>query len=541
MKCSKCGRLFKDTQTHCIWCGASLSDAKELNYIEEQLANSVGDMMDEIMNEEKNKSSSFDDYNQYDYDNGNKKEDTLDILKDFKPIQLDDDIEEELKKSEILRSATQNIGNTNVGYTVDSVVALKKNKRKQINEDELKEKKILRAKIVLALMAIVVIIVVAVVLVMVPDNNNLSNRFKTNYNKGMIFYNEGDFDNAVQAYNEAYNCAKDASSQKKVLNSLIDTYSKMPGTDSAKMDVYKKLIDLEPDNVDNYEALLKLYDANGMVNEMDQLVKTVEGTDIAAKLTAYSFMGPEFNYESGTYDQYIYLSLKDDKGYKIYYTMDGTEPTSSSIEYTDVIEINKEGTTVIKAISVNEKGISSSVVTKEFDIKLSTLVPPTVSPDSGTYNAVSQITIDIPAGCTAYYTLGEEASTPTTVSTRYEGPIDMPCGKNVFSAITVNQEGVASSVTQKIFELNVDRAYTYNQALDSLKTNLIASGFILDSEGKTATGGIIEFSYVSAQVMEGNEYYLIKASTGEVFGVGTVTGVIVSVAVNEKGIFEIVN
>ncbi|MDE6233981.1 MAG: hypothetical protein K2M60_11650, partial [Lachnospiraceae bacterium] len=86
---------------------------------------------------------------------------------------------------------------------------------------------------------------------------------------------------------------------------------------------------------------------------------------------------------------------------------------------------------------------------------------------------------------------------------------------------------------------DVDRTYTYNQALDSLKANLIASGFIIDNEGKTADGGIVGFSYVGVQVIEGNEYYLIKTSTGEVFGVGTVTGVIVNITQNSKGIYEI--
>ena len=223
----------------------------------------------------------------------------------------------------------------------------------------------------------------------------------------------------------------------------------------------------------------------------------------------------------------------------MYYTTDGTEPTTASTEYTDSFQIDKEGTTVVKAISVNEKGISSTVVTKEFEIKLSTLTAPTVTPDSGVYTSVKQIEVLVPEKCTAYYTLGENGSIPTEGSEKYTGPIDMPVGKNVFSVIVVNEQGVSSSVTQKIYELNVDRTYTYSQALDSLKTNLISSGFIIDSEGNTATGGIVEFSYVGVQVMEGNEYYLIRASSGETFGVGTVTGVIVSVTTNDRGIYEI--
>ena len=86
----------------------------------------------------------------------------------------------------------------------------------------------------------------------------------------------------------------------------------------------------------------------------------------------------------------------------------------------------------------------------------------------------------------------------------------------------------------------MNRTYTYNQALDSLKTNLISRGLIADSEGNTANGGKVEFSYVGVQVMQGEEYYIIKTTSGNLYGVGTVNGLIVTVAVNEQGEYDIV-
>lgn len=542
MKCSKCGEECNENQAFCLKCGTPIQIIPDLNIIEEELANNVGELMDEIKEEEKTEELLKTAHNIYDYDYEHLN-DTVeyDTLENFKPIQLDEELEETIHLANLERQKKIN-QNINTGYTVDRSAALKKSRRRKLSEEELKErheKKVFKIKITFAIAAIIVVLLVVAVLIFLPSSDSKNSAFKSDYNKGMKAYNAGDYNSAVQFYEQAYKEAGDKYSIEKVLTSLWDAYKKIDGTDEKQMDVIKKLIDIEPDNIDYYEALLSLYDKNGMVDEIDKLLKSVAGTDIAAQLTEYAFMGPEFNYESGKYEQFIYITLSNDSGYKMYYTTDGTDPTTSSAEYKESFPIDKEGVTVVKAISVNEKGISSTIVKKEFEIELSVLTAPQVTPDSGTYTAVTQIEVQVPAGCTAYYTLDENGSTPTASSNKYEGPIDMPVGKNVFSVMVVNENGVYSSVTQKIYQLNVDRTYTYNQALDSLKANLIASGFIADNEGKTANGGIVGFSYVGVQVIEGNEYYLIKASSGEMFGVGTVTGVIVSITQNNKGIYEI--
>lgn len=540
MKCSKCGEECNESQAFCLRCGTPIQIIPDLNIIEEELANNVGELMDEIKEEKKAKELMKAAHNVYDYGHSvNTVE--YDTLEDFKPIQLDEDLEEKIQLANIERKRKKN-PNINSGYTVDSSTVLKKSRSKRLSEEELRErheKKVFKLKITLAIAAIFVVLIVVTVLVLMPSSDSSNSAFKNFYNKGMKSYNAGDYNAAVTSYKQAYEKAGDRYSLKKVLTSLWDAYKKIEGSDTEQMSVIKELIDLEPDNIDYYDALLSLYDSNGMVDEIDKLLKSVAGTDIAAQLTGYSFLGPEFNYESGKYEQFIYITLKNDNGYKMYYTTDGTDPNASSTEYKESFAIDKEGVTVVKAISVNEKGISSTVVKKEFDIQLSTLVAPEVTPDSGTYTEVTKIEVQVPAGCTAYYTLDENGTEPTASSEKYVGPVDMPVGKNVFSVMVVNERGVYSSVTQKIYQLDVDRAYTYNQALESLKANLIASGFIVDNEGKTPDGGIVGFSYIGVQVIEGSEYYIIKASTGEVFGVGTVTGVIASITQNNKGIYEI--
>lgn len=551
MKCSKCGEECSENQAFCLKCGNPIEVIPDLNIIEEELANNVGELMDEIREEEKTKEL-FDKAKHIygnagaSYDSQKNREDELkvnyvDTLSGFKPIQLDDEFEEEIKIADLQREHNKKNKHIDKGFTVDSAATYKKDKRKQEEQAILEEKKLFKIRITCAIIAIFVIIIIAIVVIMWPTSKVGTSSFKKHYDKGLSYYNAGNYTEAAKEYNVALNSTGNQKSMKKVLSSLLDVYKKIEGSDSDIIEVLKEMIKLEPDKIDYYEELLELYDKNGMINEIDALIKSVEGTGIAAQLTGYSFTGPEFNYESGSYDQYLYISLSNSKGYKMYYTTDGSTPSASSTEYTEPFEIANEGDTVVKAISINEKGISSSVVEKKFTIALSSLVPPTVTPDSGKYDSVQQITVSVPAGMKAYYTFDEGGAAPTTSSDEYTGPIDMPSGKTLFSVILVNEQGVSSSVTQKLYELNVKRTYTYNQALDSLKTNMISRGLIADSEGNTASGEKVEFSYVGVQVMKSEEYYVIKTTSGELYGVGTVNGLIKTVAVNEKGEYEIVD
>ena len=79
----------------------------------------------------------------------------------------------------------------------------------------------------------------------------------------------------------------------------------------------------------------------------------------------------------------LQLYVKNDKA-SVYYTLDGTEPTSESTLYTEGIVL-EAGTTVVKAISVNEKGIPSQVISREYVIEFEPPAPPQISPSSGKF------------------------------------------------------------------------------------------------------------------------------------------------------------
>lgn len=73
---------------------------------------------------------------------------------------------------------------------------------------------------------------------------------------------------------------------------------------------------------------------------------------------------PFSNIKSGSYiaNQKVTLACKDRKA-KIYYTIDGSEPTQKSLTYTDQFTLNKS--TVVKAVAVS-KGAISDIFTLNF-------------------------------------------------------------------------------------------------------------------------------------------------------------------------------
>ena len=163
---------------------------------------------------------------------------------------------------------------------------------------------------------------------------------------------------------------------------------------------------------------------------------------------------PKFSLEEKTYDEVQELSLTS-KGQKIYYTTDGTEPTTASAVYETPIQIG-EGTTTISAISVNDEGVPSIVVSKTYVVEYPVADAPAVSPSTGYYERQMQITIQVPSGYTAYYTISSadgEIETPTAASTKYTGPIDMPEGNHIFCAVLVDGKGRLSEIKKMNYEL----------------------------------------------------------------------------------------
>ena len=204
---------------------------------------------------------------------------------------------------------------------------------------------------------------------------------------------------------------------------------------------------------------------------------------------------PTFSVAAGTYntDQSVTITCATD-GATIYYTTDGSTPTSSSTQYTEAVSITQ--TTTLKAIAIKGDD-ESNVASATYTLKCAT---PTFSPVAGAYTSVQNVTISSTSPeVSIYYTL--DGTTPSSSSTLYNGAITVGETKTI-KAIAIKNNWTDSEIASAEYTIELPLA-----TMDEIYAKAVAVG-------STATNVNITFNNWVISGVNGSTAYLTDGTKG---------------------------
>ena len=304
---------------------------------------------------------------------------------------------------------------------------------------------------------------------------------------------DNDTDNVQVALlrSEYYSQTGESGQAVKVLTELLEK-GKMDNEDTEKI----------------YETIISLYNEQGEYGRINELLLNCKDESITTLFQRYMALEPEYSYDSGTYDEVMYLRLNANTAGTIYYTLDGSTPTALSTRYTAPILL-ESGRYQVNAIFINDYGIESNVVRKWFEINLVMPEAPKVSPESGKYEIPTMIEVEIPEDGIVYYTT--DRSVPNADSMKYTEPISMPLGRTNYKFMIISDEGVQSEIVSRSYDFSMNTGVTVDKAVSNVISALIQRQVLIDPNGHApGVSGRYIFKYNSIVQIGENYYYILN-------------------------------
>lgn len=300
---------------------------------------------------------------------------------------------------------------------------------------------------------LVVAIFIGIIIKVVIDRKN-ANSYEYQVSAAEQEYVDKNYENALHYYKTALALKP---SDVPVRLAMADIYVEQAEYDAA-MVLLMEVIDLEPQNQTAYKRLIQIYEKKEDYGSIIELASGVEDTDILELFEGYLVAAPIISPVEGEYDEYIDVTLFSIEDYDIYYTLDGTEPDKENgIRYTSNgtsdkkdITLDETGKYTVRAVCINEKGISSEIAEATYNIEVVAPAYATVSPDGGRITSETTVTVEAEENCTIYYTW--DGTDPTEASLKYLEPLEIPTGNNILSILVVNDKtGLDSGVYRTNF------------------------------------------------------------------------------------------
>lgn len=417
------------------------------------------------------------------------------IVPDFEP-ELERNLEETMEQtiSNVLEELHEGVGRENEG-NVEEIADYE-------NEDEkIVHKKRIWPKVLLVFTVLLLAGVGAVIWYIRGYNSE-----EYQVDRATHYVAQGKYEEAIACYNRALELD---SENIELIFSLADVYF-LKNNKVEYEYLLREIVRSEKATTEQLDAayakLIAIYKDRGDYQTINDLLLASDDDVLLSTYQAYLVKAPEFSVNEGYYTSIQPLKLTAAGSGKIYYTADGSEPTEESSQYTAPI-ILESGDYVIKAFFVNDRGIASEVVSKEYHIENQEILPPEISAMSGEYQFPMdiEVTSDIED---VYYTT--DGSDPTYASTAYTGPIHMPLGKSRFKFAKI-VEGVTGTIAERSYRLVMNTDYTPEEAVAAVVEYSLSVGKIYDTEGhfnETEEAYLYEYLYVT-NIKKIDDFYVI--------------------------------
>jgi tetratricopeptide (TPR) repeat protein len=433
-------------------------------------------------------------------------------------IVPDYDIELEDQLRESLNSMLEEMENNE--FIKQELEGKKENPDDFSEDDELNENDEFKWKNLIIFVAVVAVIIVVAFIKLVSVKGK-DNSFEYQYNMAIESAADGNYTEAADYLERALALNPDDIDSRFLLAKYYDKN----GNEQSAIALLEEILKADENysrRDEVYDTLLGIYQDRTDYDKMGELLKTCEIERILAKYNKYAALSPTFNKDGGIYDKLISISISGNTQGFVYYTTDGSIPTSNSTVYETPILL-ESGDYVIKAMFVNLYGVSSDVVTQNYFINLTVPEAPLVEPESGTYSEPCMINVYYGSNTKIYYTT--DGSIPDKTSTRYQGEIEMPYGISNFSFITINDSGVASDVVNRTYQLEIQANFSTDIAITVLKNSLWALGMLSTADGNVpGKMGLNIYSVVTLYGEGDTIYYIVKEEYVDTMGKAHETG-----------------
>ena len=352
---------------------------------------------------------------------------------------------------------------------------------------------------------------------------------------------KGSIESAIEILKDGH---KDHPNNTDIIFRMSDYYLE-DGNTSEAVDTLRIITDgssfTDEKVLNAYESIISIYRQSGDYDKVAQILNESDAPAVEGLRQRYIPAMPVMSPVSGTYTEVsVNIKLLEGTSNKIYYTVNDGEPDSGSIMYDNDIVLDDDGTYNIKAVAVNEYGISSPVSECEYTVEKGAPAEPEIMEPSGDYNQNTMIVAVAEAGTSIFYTT--DGSDPTMESKQYVSPITMPVGSSHFRFIAYDNDGNFSEIVDRQYHLIYTRLVSTEQAVNNLVSTLVRLGYLLDNTGKAiGVEGHNEYIYNSVIEIQGaGEYYVVVENHVSNDGTVTPTGLMYAVnthdgAVNRLG------